>query len=180
MFEWDETVAFDEEAQYVGQYVGRAYMRKDQSCISLEGIPANYHQHKKLILPETAEKLAGRRTFDHAIDLVPGAIPLWGPIYPTSANQLDLLDKYLKKMLQQGKISESKLLAGALISFVPKPDGSMRQCVNYRQLNKLTIANKYPLPLMTELRDRVAGAKTFTRLNLKDGYHLLRIKEGDE
>ena len=99
MFEWDETVAFDEEAQYVDQYVGRAYMRKAQSSISLEGIPTNYHQHKKPFLPKTEEKLAGRRTFDHAIDLVPGAIPPWGPIYPMSAHQLDLWDKYLKKML---------------------------------------------------------------------------------
>ena len=97
-----------------------------------------------------------------------------------SAQQLDLLNKYLKKMHQQGKISESKSPAGAPILFVPKPDGSMRLCVDYRQLNKLTIANKYPLPLMTELRDRVAGAKIFTKLDLKDGYHLLRIKEGDE
>ena len=75
MFEWDKTVAFDEEDQYVGQYVGRAYMKKDQSSISLEGILANYHQHKKRFLPETADKLAGRRTFDHVIDLVLGAIP---------------------------------------------------------------------------------------------------------
>ena len=56
----------------------------------------------------------------------------------------------------------------------------MRLCVDYRQLKKLTITNKYPLPLMTELRDRVAGAKIFAKLDLKDGYHLLRIKEGDE
>ena len=155
-------------------------MRKDQSCISLEEIPANYHEHKKLFVPETSEKLAGRRTFDHAIDLVQGNIPPWGHIYPMSAHQLVLLDKYLEKMLQQGKISESKSPAGAPILFVPKPDGSMRLCVNYRQLNKLTIANKYPLPLMTELRDRVAGVKIFTKLDLKDGYHLLPIKEGDE
>ena len=100
MFKWDETVAFDEEAQYAGQYVGRAYMRKNQSSISLERIPANYHQQKMLFPPEPAEKLAGRRTFDHAIDLIPGAIPPWGPIYPMSAHQLDLWDKYLKKMLQ--------------------------------------------------------------------------------
>ena len=83
-------------------------------------------------------------------------------------------------MLPQGTISESKSPGGAPILFVPKPDGSMRLCVDYRQLNKLTIANKYPLPLMTELRDRVAGAKRFTKQDLKDGYHLLRIKEGDE
>ena len=83
-------------------------------------------------------------------------------------------------MLKQGKISESKSPAGAPILFVPKPDGSMRLCVDYRQLNKLTIANKYPLPLMTELRDRVAGATIFTNPDLKDGSHFLQIKEGDE
>ena len=97
-----------------------------------------------------------------------------------SAHQLDLLDKYLKKMLQQGKISKSKLPAGAPILFVPKPDESMRLCLDYRPLYKLTIANKYSLPLMTKIRDRVAGAKMFTKLDLKDGYHSLRIKEGDE
>lgn len=97
-----------------------------------------------------------------------------------SAHQLDLLDKYLKNMLQQGKISESKSPAGVPILFVPKRDGSMRLYVEYGQLNKLTIANKYPLALMTELSDRVAGAKLFTKLDLKDGYYLLRIKERDE
>ena len=122
MFEWDETVAFDEEAQYVGQYVGRVEMSKDQSFISLKGITPEYHQHKKLFLHETAERLAGYGTFDHAIDLVRGAVPPWGPIYPSSAHQLDLLDQYLKKMLNQGKISESKSPAGAAILFVPKPD----------------------------------------------------------
>ena len=123
MFEWDETVAFDEEAQYVGQYVGRVEIRKVQCSISLKGIPPEYHQHKKLFLPETEEKLAGRRTFDNAIDSVLGAVPSWGPIYPMSTHQLDLLDKYLKKMLKQGKISESKSPAGAPILFVPNPDG---------------------------------------------------------
>ena len=97
-----------------------------------------------------------------------------------SAHQLDILDQYLKKMLEQGKISESKSPAGAPILFVPKPDGSMRLCVDYRQLNKLTIANKYALLLMTELTDRGTGTTIFTKLDLKDAYHLLRIKEGDE
>ena len=82
-------------------------------------------------------------------------------------------------MLKQGKIWESKSPAGALRLFVPKPDGSIRLCVNYHQPNKLTIANKYTWPLMMELRDRVAGATIFTKLNLKDGYHLLRMKEED-
>ena len=96
--------------------------------------------------------LAPRRTFDHAIDLKEGATPPWGPIYPMSAYQLEELNKYLCKMLAEGKIVHSKSPAGAPILFVPKPDGRLRLCVDYRQLNKLTILNKYPLPLMTELR----------------------------
>ena len=83
-------------------------------------------------------------------------------------------------MLAQGKIMDSQSPYGAPILFVPKPDGSLRLCVDYRNLNKLTILNKYPLLLMDELRDQVARAKVFTKLDLKDGYHLIHIKQGDE
>ena len=83
-------------------------------------------------------------------------------------------------MLAQGKITDSQSPYGAPILFVPKPDGSLRLCVDYRNLNKLTILNKYSLPLMDELRDRVAGAKAFTKLDLKVSYYLIRIKQGDE
>jgi hypothetical protein len=176
MFEWDETVAYDPEAQYVG----RIEIEKEGEDITLTTIPIPYHKYRRIFLPETAEKLAQRRTFDHAIDLVPGATPPWGPIYPMSAHQLKNLKEYIRTMLEQGKIQDSNSPAGAPILYVPKPDGKMRLCVDYRQLNKLTIANKYPLPLMSELRDRVAGAQIFTKLDLKDGYHLLRIREGDE
>jgi len=97
-----------------------------------------------------------------------------------SAYQLEELSKYLHKMLAEGKIVHSKSPAGAPILFVPKPDGRLRLCVDYRQLNKLTILNKYPLPLLTDIRERVAGATIFTKLDLKDSYHLIRIKKGDE
>ena len=146
----------------------------------MDKVPQYYRDYQSLFLASTAEKLGPRRTFDHAIDLKPGAEPPWGPIYPMSAYQLDTLDKYLKEMLKQGKIVHSQSPAGAPILFVPKPDGKLRLCVDYRNLNKLTILNKYPLPLMGELKDRVAGATIFTKLDLKDGYHLLRIREGDE
>src|ERR1700712_5779329 len=176
MCEWDETVAYDEEAQYVG----RICRQEDPNQVMLDEIPRHYEEYKELFLTATAEKLAQRRTFDHAIDLKPGAEPPWGPIYPMSACQLDILDKYLKEMLKQGKIVHSQCPAGAPILFVLKPDGRLRLCVNYGSLNKLTILNKYPLPVMTELQARVAGATIFTKLDLKDGYHHLRIREGDE
>jgi len=111
--------------------------------------------------------LAPRRTFDHAINLKEGAEPPDGPIYPMSAQQFNELDKYLKKMMAEGKIADSESPYRAPILFVPKPDGGLRQCVDYRNLNKLTILNKYALPLMDELRDLVAGAKVYTNLDLK-------------
>jgi len=83
-------------------------------------------------------------------------------------------------MIAEGKIADSESPYGAPILFVPKPDGSLRLCVDYRNLNKLTILDKYALPLMDELRDRIAGAKVFTKLDLKDGYHLIRMRKGDE
>ena len=124
--------------------------------------------------------LAPRRTFDHAIDLKEGATPPWGPIYPMSAYQLEELNKYLCKMLAEGKIVHSKSPASAPIIFVPKTDGRLQLCVEYRQLNKLTVLSKYPLPLISELWERVAGATVFTKLDLKDGYHLIRIRKGEK
>jgi len=97
-----------------------------------------------------------------------------------SAHTLNELDKYLKKIMAEGNIADSDSPYGAPILFVPKPDGSLRLCVDYRNLNKLTILNKYNLPLMDELRDRVAEAKVFTKLDPQDGYHLIRMRKGDE
>jgi len=90
-----------------------------------------------------------------------------------SQYQLNTLKTNLDEMLAQGKITHRQSPGGAPILFVPKPDGSLRLCVDYRQLNKLTILDKYPLPLMSELRDRVAGATMFTKLDLKGSYHLI-------
>ena len=129
---------------------------------------------------EVSEKMPSRLMFDHAIDLKEGSEPPWGPVYPMSQYQLNTLKTYLDEMLAQDKITHGQSPAGAPILFVPKPEGRLRLCVDYRQLNKLTILDKYPLPSMSELQDRVAGATIFTKLDLKDGYHLMRIKKGDE
>ena len=120
----------------------------------MDGLPKEYWQYKDLFTNVKGEMFAPRGTFDHAIDLKEGATPPWGPIYPMSAYQLEELNKYLCKMLAEGKIVHSKSLAGAPILFVPKPDGRLRLSVDYRQLNKVTILNKYPLPLMTEFLER--------------------------
>ena len=113
--------------------------------------------------------------------MVEGKEPPWGPIYTLSKMELQVLREYLHTLLKSGKIRPSKSPAGAPILFVPKDDGrSLRLCVDYRGLNKVTILNPYPLRLINELRDRVRGAKIFTKLDLKAGNNLIRIKKGDE
>src|SRR6201747_2698826 len=175
-FEWDDDVAYEPEARMVGLIT--AIDESEQLVV--DKLPKEYLNYADLFLPATAEKLPPRRTFDHAIDLKEGTTPPWGPIYKLSAAQLDALQTYLNEMMEQGKIRPSMAPCGAPILFVPKPNGGWRLCIDYRGLNKVTVSNKYPLPLMTELRDRVVGSTIFTKFDLKDGFHLIRIKEGDE
>ena len=145
-------------------------------------VPKRYQEYSDLFDPEgISAELPPHRSYDHAIDLKDGSQPPWGPIYALSQVELDALKEYLEEMLRTGKIRPSKSPAGAPILFVPKPHGrGLRLCVDYRGLNKVTILNRYPLPLMNELRDRVQGSKIFSKIDLKSGYNLVRIKEGDE
>ena len=83
-------------------------------------------------------------------------------------------------MLKRGWIRPSKSPFGSPVLFVKKPDGSLRLCVDYRKLNEITIKNRYPLPLMSELFDRLKHAKFFTRLDIIEAYHHLHIAPGGE
>jgi len=176
LFEYDATVAFDPKAHYVGR-IGKI---EEKDPVELKTLPREYAQLKHLFRPEASEKMPPRQMFDHVIVLKEGSEPPWGPVYPMSQYQLNTLKTHLDKMLAQGKITHSQSPAVAPILFVPKPDGRLLLCVDYQQLNKLTILNKYPLLLMSELRDRVAGGTIFTKLDLKEDYHLIRIRKGDE
>jgi hypothetical protein len=130
---------------------------------------------------EAADALPEHRSYDHEIRLKEGEIAPWGPIYPLSEVELETLREWLKEMLRTGKIRRSTSSASSPILFVPKPHGrGLRLCVDYRGLNRITIANRYPLPLMSELQDRIRDAQIFTKIDLKNGYHLVRIKDGDE
>src|ERR1041384_8448933 len=92
---------------------------------------------------------------------------------------MDKLKKQLAELLQKGFIRPSVSPYGAPVLFVHKKEGTLRLCVDYRTLNKITIKNKYPLPRIEELTDRLAGAKYFSKLDLYSGYHQIRIKQED-
>jgi Reverse transcriptase (RNA-dependent DNA polymerase)/RNase H-like domain found in reverse transcriptase/Integrase zinc binding domain/Chromo (CHRromatin Organisation MOdifier) domain len=146
----------------------------------LQNIPEEYHEFAKVFSKEEADKLPPHRPYDHKIPLQPGTTPPWGPIYSLAPEELKVLREYIDVHLRKGFIRNSQSSCSAPILFVKKPDGSLRLCVDYRGLNKITVKNRYPLPLINELFDRLRNAKRFTKLDMRDGYHRLRMAEGEE
>ena len=135
---------------------------------------------KDVFPDELPPGLPPSREVDHKIDLVPGAVPPSRPTYRLSATELAELKKQLDELIKAGFIRPSKSPFGAPILFVKKKDGTMRMCVDYRALNNISIKNSYPLPRVDELFDRLQGAKYFSKIDLRSGYHQIRIAEGDE
>ena len=145
-----------------------------------KALPIQYLDWADVFDPVNAGKLPESNEYDHAIDTEAGKQIPHKPIYPLSEKELAVLRDYIKECLEKGWIRPSQSPAGAPILFVPKKDGGLRLCVDYRGLNALTLKNRYPLPLIGETMDRLSGAKIFTQLDLKDAYHRIRIRKGDE
>jgi transposase InsO family protein len=144
-------------------------------------IPEQYKSYEELFRDDkTATALPQHKPWDHEIKLQEGKTPTFGPIYGLSERELTVLREYLDENLKKGFIRRSESPAGHPILFVAKKDGSDRLCVDYRMLNDITIKNRYPLPNISELQDRLAGAQYFTALDLRGAYNLIRMKEGEE
>ena len=128
---------------------------------------------------ELPKELPPTRTIDHAITLVPGSEPPSRSIYHLSFEETNELKRQLGDLLAKGYIRPSVSPFGAPVLFVHKKEGTLRLCVDYRALNKITIKNRYPLPRIEDLMDRLVGSCFFTKIDLHSGYHQIRIKEED-
>jgi hypothetical protein len=171
----DESVIQHPEARTIG------YVSAVDEADPLGQVPKEFRQFLSIMGKDAADNLPDHAPYDMKIDLQEGETAPWGPIYPLSELELGTLREWLKEMLRTGKIRRSTSPAGSPILFVPKPNGrGLRLCVDYRGINRVTIPNRYPLPLMQELQDRTQGAQFFTKMDLKNGFHLIRIREGDE
>ena len=147
---------------------------------SIDRVPLEYSEFIPIMTTEASLELPRHSANDHAIDYKDGSTPPWGPIYPLNETELEELRKWLKKMTGMGAVRESKSSCSSPMLFVPKGHGrGLRLCIDYRVINKITVPNRYPLPNMDELKERVRGAKYFYKIDLKNGYHLIQIKEGD-
>ncbi|XP_054818995.1 uncharacterized protein LOC129318287 [Prosopis cineraria] len=137
-------------------------------------------ENQDIMPAELPKKLPPRREVDHEIELEPGTRPPAMAPYHMAPPELEELRKQLKELINAGFIRPSKAPFGAPVLFQKKQDGSLRLCIDYRALNKVTIKNKYPIPLIADLFDRLGKAKYFSKLHLRSGYHQVRIAEGDE
>ena len=143
-------------------------------------IPEVYSDFADVFSGRNADKLPPRQSYDHVIELEPNTVPPYSPIYKQSEAELKVVKEFIDEYLAKGFICPSKSPAGSPIVFAKKKDGSLRLCVDYRGLNKITKKNRYPLPRMDELLDRLSRANWFSKIDLKSGYNLVRIAEGDE
>lgn len=146
----------------------------------LSKIPQPYQDLAEVFSKSKASTLPPHRPYDCAIDLLPGTMPPRGRLYSLSIPETRAMEEYVQEALSNGFIRPSTSPAGAGFFFVSKKDGGLRPCIDYRGLNKITVKNKYPLPLMSSAFDRLRGAKIFSKLDLRNAYNLLRIREGDE
>ena len=133
------------------------------------------------VMPDALPKgLPPLRGVQHTIELKPGSRPPPSrPLRHQSAKDLEVFEQYTRELIEAGQLRVSQSPYGAMALIVRKKDGTPRVVVDYRALNELTVKNKYPLPLMDELFDRVHGAKFFTKIDLRTGFHQIRVAEAD-
>ncbi|KAA3464255.1 DNA/RNA polymerases superfamily protein [Gossypium australe] len=131
------------------------------------------------VFPEELPGLPPDREVEFGIDLLPGTAPVSIAPYRMAPKELVELKAQIQELLDRGFIRPSVSPWGAPVLFVKKKDGTMRMCIDYRQLNKLTIKNRYPLPRIDDLFDQLKGASVFSKIDLRSGYHQLKVKEAD-
>ena len=131
------------------------------------------------IFPEDLPESPPSRKADFAIDLIPGSQPISKSSYRMAPVELWELKEQLEDLMKKEFIHPGISPWGAPVLFVRKKDGTLRLCIDYRELNRITIKNKYPLPRIEDLFDQLSGAMVFSKIDLRSGYHQLKIKRED-
>jgi len=145
-----------------------------------EQVPKEFHEYLDVFSEEKAARFPESRTWDHKIEMKDDFVPKSFKTYNLTPQEQIELDKFLKENLDKGYIRPSQSPMASPFFFVDKKDGKLRPCQDYRYLNEHTIKNAYPLPLISELLDKLKGARRFTKLDVRWGYNNVRIRNGDQ
>ena len=150
------------------------------NTIDMSNVLPKYHKFHDVFSKSRANTPLTHQPYDLKIKLEDGAIPPFGPIYSLSPHELQTLREFIEKNLANGLICLARSLSGALFLFIKEKDGSLRLCVNFRGLNKITKKDRYRLPQIMDLLDSPCKARFYTKIDLQHAYHLIQIQEGDE
>lgn len=144
-------------------------------------VPAHYHQYSNIFSKAASERMPTCKPYDHPIELVKGAtLPKLAKLYPLNPQEQNSLDSWIDEHEAKGYIWCSKSPAAAPMFFVKKKDGSLCLVQDYQALNAATKKDKFPIPQIPDLIDRLSQSSIFTSLDLRWGYNNVHIWEGDE
>lgn len=155
----------------------------NESLSHLQQVPPSHHDWLHVFSKKASDTLPPRRTYDHKIQLVQGKSEsdlTYSPLYKMSLEELEITKKYLEENLDKGFIEPSQAPFAAPVLFVKKPAGGLRFCIDFRKLNLLTRKDQYPLPLIDETLARLATAKIFTKLDIRQAFHRIRVHADSE
>ncbi|GJY09867.1 putative reverse transcriptase domain-containing protein [Tanacetum coccineum] len=131
------------------------------------------------VFPEDLPGLPLARPEEFQIDLIPGAVPVAQPPYRLAPSEMKELSEQLQELSNKGFIRPSSSPWGAPVLFIKNKDGSFKMCIDYRELNKLTVKNHYPIPRIDDLFDQLHGSSIYSKIDLRSGYHQPRVREQD-
>jgi hypothetical protein len=176
-------IFFALKAEFVLRFIqyALALSATDSAQETRDTIPQEYHQYADVFSEQDSNTLPPRRgSTDHRILLEEGMSPGYCPLYKQSEEELREAKAYITRNLAQGFIVPSKAPFASPILMVRKPSGGLRFCVDYRKLNALTKKDRYPLPLIDEILQRLSKAKIFTKLDIRQGFHRIRMYPDSE
>ncbi|EKV18173.1 hypothetical protein PDIG_11210 [Penicillium digitatum PHI26] len=146
----------------------------------VSALPEEFRDFAEVFSPKEAERLPPHRSYDHKMVLQEDKPLPFGPLYPMSRNELEVLKDWIEDNLRKGFIRPSSSPAASPVLFVKKPGGGLRFCVDYRALNAITVKDRYPLPLTKETLNNLKGMKFFTKIDIISAFNNLRIAKGQE